>query len=188
MRSFIMKKIIFYLIIIFVICGCQPKKDTSPVLAKINNYEITAAEFEREFRDSNFAKNNTLESRKEFLNYLIDRKVILQDAQKKGLDKEDAFLESVERFWEQSLLKSALEREAKKLAGRAVVNDETIKKAYEEMFKEGQTDKTYEQMYEQIKREITKRKEAQLMNEWLVQLRKNTTVEINYAELKNNNK
>lgn len=77
-----MKKQIVVLSLGIFLLGCgggQPPKKL--VLARVNNYEITQEEFEQEFKDSQYASTNTLEARKEFLNNLIDRKLILQDAQ-----------------------------------------------------------------------------------------------------------
>jgi hypothetical protein len=95
-------------------CKCQAKD--RQVLAKINNYEITKQEFEEEFMDSGFGAYDTEESRKSFLDNLINRKIVLQEAQGQGIDKDEAFLKSIERFWEQSLLKAMLDKKSKDIA------------------------------------------------------------------------
>ncbi len=116
-------KIIFLLMILLIAgCGCPLPKDKK-VLAKINNYEIGLDEFKAQFLASPYSKDNTPETRKEFLKMLIGRKLILQDAQAKGLDKEKDFLKMIERFWEQSLLKLALERKSREIAGSVGVKD-----------------------------------------------------------------
>lgn len=110
-------KIIFLFVIMFLAgCACPLPKDKK-ILAKINNYEITLNEFEQQFSESPYAKDNTSESRKDFLKVLIGRKLILQDAQAKGMDKEKEFLKMIERFWEQSLLKLALQHKSQEIAG-----------------------------------------------------------------------
>jgi len=96
--------------ILVLVTGCAEKRNRDEVIAKIGNYEITKIEFEDEFKNSPFSKDSSLESKKAFLDNLIDRKLILLDAQAKGLDKNKDFLKTVEKFWEQSLLKVALER------------------------------------------------------------------------------
>jgi len=116
------KMIILCAAIFIAGCSCPLPKD-SKVLAKVNNYEITQQEFEEQFRESPYAKDNTLEARKEFLKVLIGRKLILQDAQAKGLDKEQEFLKMIERFWEQSLLKLALQTKSMEIANSAQVKN-----------------------------------------------------------------
>ena len=174
-----MKKYLFFLLVsVFVIgCGRAPKEKIP--LAKINNYEITKEEFEQEFKDSSLGRTDTPESRKEFLDNLINRKLILQDAQKKGLDKDKSFLKLIERFWEQSLLKIALDKKTKEIAGSALVSDKTIEEVYDKMLAEGKADKSYDLMYQQIKWEITKLKEAKAMNDWVAELRKKAEIKIN---------
>ena len=94
---------------------CPSGTKAAEVVVSINNYDITRDEFETLFRESAYGKSDTPESRREFLGNLIDRKLILQYAQKEGLDREGAFLKMIESFWEQSLLKVALDRKNREI-------------------------------------------------------------------------
>ena len=181
-----MKKYALLLFVLMLAAGCGRLPKDKVILAKINNYEITQDEFEQEFKDSGFGRVDTLESRKDFLNTLINRKLILQDAQKKGLDKDKSFLNMIERFWEQSLLKLTLDKKAKEVAGSVLVSDREIQETYDTLFKNGKTDKSYDQMYQQIKWEITRSKETQAMNNWVAQLRKKGEIKISSDLLKQN--
>jgi hypothetical protein len=116
------KMLILFAVLLLAGCACPLSKDKK-ILAKINNYEITLDEFQKQFDESFYARDNTPEARKEFLKVLIGRKLILQDAQAKGLDKEKEFLKMIERFWEQSLLKLALQRKSVEIAGSAEAKD-----------------------------------------------------------------
>lgn len=181
-----MKKYALLLFVLMLAAGCGGVPKDKVVLVKINNYEITQDEFEQEFKDSSFGRVDTLESRRDFLNNLINRKLILQDAQNKNLDKDKSFLKMIEKFWEQSLLRLALDRKTKEVAGASFVSDKTIEEVYQKMFKDGKTDKSYDKMYHQIKWEITKLKESQMMNNWIEELRKNADIKINKALLEKN--
>jgi len=164
--------------ILLIGCGSiTPQKDKT-ILARINNYEITVEEFQQEFKDSVYGRNDTLQSRKEFLANLINQKLILQDAQRQGLDKDEEFLKMIERFWEQSLLKMALEKKTAETAGSAFVSDKEIEEAYQRMAKEGLTDKPYDQVYNQVKWEITRSRETKLMNAWIERLRAQASIQI----------
>ena len=44
---------------------------------------------------------------------MINQKLILLDAEKRGLDKNKEFLKMVENFWQQSLLTMAMQEKAK---------------------------------------------------------------------------
>lgn len=176
------KYIIFCLCSIFLAACGSPKE--SQILVKINNYEITLDEFEAEFKESVYSRDDSLVSKVEFLDYLINRKLILQDAQRKGLDKDPQFLKMIEKFWEQSLLKLALDVKSKDISDTTFVNDNTIEKAYQKMLKDAKTDGTYEEMYDQIKWELTKFKESQRMDEWMNNLRNKADIRIKYDLLK----
>ncbi|MBI3991296.1 MAG: hypothetical protein HY350_04010 [Candidatus Omnitrophica bacterium] len=173
-----------FLSILTFLAGCNPAPQNKQILAKINNYEITLDEFDEEFKGSGYDRNGTLDTQKDFLNNLINRKLILQDAQKKGLDKDKGFLRMIERFWEQSLLKLAIDKKTRETAGSALVTDKEIEDAYNNLVKEGKADKAYDQMYQQIKWEITRSKETKALNEWVAQLHKKADIKVNYDLLK----
>ena len=180
-----MRKYMFLLLVVILTLGCsQPVKEKKVVLVKINNYEITREEFQEEFKESAFSRNDTLESRQEFLDNLINRKLILQDAQRQGLDKDKSFLKRIQKFWEQSLLKLALDNKTTEIAISASITDQEIAQAYQKIIKDASSrDKTYQQMYNQLKWEITKTKESQAMSDWVADLRKGAAISINYGLL-----
>lgn len=178
-----MKKYFILLLALFVL-GCQNQPKDKIVLAKINNYEITFDEFNEEFNESSYAADATVESKKDFLHNLINRKLILQDAQKKGLDKDKSFLKMIERFWEQSLLKLAIDKKTKEIAGSVMVNDREIEEAYNNLPQEAKAAKPYESMYQQIKWQLTRNKESQLLNDWIAQLHKKSEIKVKYDLLK----
>jgi hypothetical protein len=169
----------------FFIFGCLSKpQGKTPVLAKINNYEISKQEFEEDFKESSFARTNTLDSKKEFLDSLINRKLIMQEAQRQGLDKNPNFLRMIERFWEQSLLKQALEQRSIEIAGSVIVNDKEVEEAYKQMLAEGKTNKPYEQVYDQLKWELARNKQSRALNNWVFKLRKRAKISVDYELLK----
>lgn len=179
-----MKKNIFIFAILILAMGCSRPPQEKPLLAKIGNYEIALDEFEKEFKESGYARNDSLESRNEFLNSLVDRKLILQDAEAKGLDKEKNFLKMIEKFWEQSLLKLALDEKSGEISDSIRVSDKEIEERYQKMFQTGETDKPYEQIRQQIKLEIARSKGAKAINDWIAGLRKKTKVTVDYNLLK----
>jgi len=152
--------ILFLSLAVLFASGCcqnfnvSADKDT---IISVNDYNITRKEFENEFKASAYGKIDTPEARKDFLNTLIDRKLILQYAQKEGLDKKKNFLRSIEKFWEQSLLKVALDRKTKEIESKISVSDWEAKKS----------------------------EETKMMGDWMADLRKNANITIKDDNLKN---
>lgn len=176
------KYLVILLALIFIFTGPAQAKQNNPaktVLATVNNYEITQEEFENEYNESSFARTDTPQARKEFLDNLINRKLILQEAQLKGLDKDKAFLKMIEKFCEQSLLKLAIEQKSKEIAGQTLVSDKEVEEAYQKMQIEDRAAKPYDKMYNQLKWDIAKGKETELLNKWLEKLHKDADIKIN---------
>ena len=179
------KFILLFFILVLVGYGCsRPAADKRQIIAKINNYEITQEEFIEEFQLSPNNRNDTVDSRKEFLNTLVNRKLILQDAQSKGLDRDKDFLKMVERFWEQSLLRLVLDRKSKEVAGTVIVTDKEIKTVYDKLKTDGKIDKSYEQSYGQLKWEILRAKETRMLGDWMNSLRNKSDIKLNLDLLK----
>lgn len=180
-----MKRIFYFLLVILLLAGCAKNsadKDKR-VIAKINNYEISKDEFEQKFSELSLTHNQGKEAKQEFLDALISKVLIIQDAQAKGLDKKQDFLRMIERFWEHSLVKLALDEKTKEIQASQKVSDEIIKERYEGLVKEGKTDKTFEQLQGQIKREILKEIEGNLVEDWLKKLSEKADIKVNYELL-----
>jgi hypothetical protein len=173
------------LIVAFAVGGCAKQKPPEEVIAKVNNYQIYLSEFEEGFAASPYAsRTDKLLARQEFLSSLIDRKLILQDAQKRNIDKEKEFLKSIERFWEQSLLTVALGNKTVELSRGVKVREQDVRKIYDEMVRDGITTKTFEEIYPQIKWQAQKQQESARLNEWIDGLRVGSMIEINEDLLK----
>jgi hypothetical protein len=182
-----MKQMLWIILIIasFAGGGCFKQKPPEEVVAKVNNYQIYLSEFEEGFAASPYAaRTDKLLARQEYLSSMVDRKLILQDAQKKNIDKEKEFLKSIERFWEQSLLTVAVGNKTVELSKAVKVREQDVRKIYDEMVRDGITTKAYEEIYSQIKWQAQKQVEAAKLNEWIDGLRKGSTVQINEDLLK----
>src|SRR6058998_2319115 len=87
-------------------CSDKPEASTK-ALAIINGKEITASEFDLRWSQiPDYARKTFAgpEGRKKFLEELITHELLLQEAKKRGFDRDRTFLERVERFRERSLL------------------------------------------------------------------------------------
>jgi peptidyl-prolyl cis-trans isomerase C len=173
------KTLLLSAVLFFAGCSGQGPIDNKQALLKVNDYSVTRDEFEREFADSPYAHSNTLDSRKQFLEILINRKIILQEAERQGLDKEPDFLRNIERFWEQALLKSTLDRMGREIVGRVRVTDAAVEDEYKRLQAEGKADKPLTEMFTQIKWELSRAKESQLLDEWLKALRGRAVIKEN---------
>jgi len=95
-------------LLLAVISACSDKTDaSSKALAIINGKEITASEFDLRWSQiPDYARKTFAgpEGRKKFLEELINHELLLQEAKKRGFDRDRALSERVERFKERSFM------------------------------------------------------------------------------------
>jgi hypothetical protein len=90
----------------------------------------------------------------------------------------------IERFWEQSLLKIALDKKTKEIGRKTSVTDGEINRAYYDMSKKGEVSEPLGQVYKRIRWELTRAKEAEMMDEWMAEMHKKTRIFVNKDILK----
>jgi peptidyl-prolyl cis-trans isomerase C len=114
------------LLVAVAACGERAEKN-SKALAVINGKEITLSEFElrwSQLPEYTRKKYVGAEGRKRFLDELIDREILLQEARRRGIDRERTLLERLERFKERSLLDVLMREE---IDSRVTVTPEEVK-------------------------------------------------------------
>jgi hypothetical protein len=120
-------KYIYYIMAVMVVALAlivvqffQGRPDThkKPAII-INDRIITAEEFAR-------MKPPHDESGADFINSLVTRELLLQEAQRTGIDKEENFRRSIQGFYEQSLVKVLMDRKFSSL--KITVGDDEINK------------------------------------------------------------
>jgi peptidyl-prolyl cis-trans isomerase C len=111
--------------------ACSDKPAGPPkALAVVNGKEITVGEFDLRWSQMpEFARKSygSPEGRKKFLEELVTRELLLQEAKKRGLDHDRALVERVERFKERSILDNLMKEE---VDSRVTVTQEEIKNFY----------------------------------------------------------
>lgn len=124
------------MILLVFALGCQDhcaKPAGKTVLVKINNYELTEADFQDEARltaASAVYSPDPKKAKEELLNELVNKKILIQEAQKENFDKDRAFMKEIERYWEQALLKLLLEKKAEEFSRAITVDKSEVEKEY----------------------------------------------------------
>lgn len=87
----------------------KPHPVEKNIAISINRKQITHDEF-----NARFASVQATD-RQDFINSLIVRELMIQDAQKEGIDKDEAFRRSIQDYYEQSLVKQVIDKKIKSL-------------------------------------------------------------------------
>ncbi|MCX8110013.1 MAG: peptidylprolyl isomerase, partial [Syntrophorhabdaceae bacterium] len=125
-----MKKIIILFFAVSMIFSCS-KTDSSKVLATIDNEKITIEEFNKDIDKIpvNMKMMVATESgKKNYLDKLIIKKLLLREAKKENIEKEKEFQDRLSEIKEQLVLETLLK---KKINLDSQITEEDMKKYYE---------------------------------------------------------
>lgn len=174
-----MKKVVgMFLCALFFIAGSGcAKSEKDQVALRIGGINVTVSDFETAYQELKFAPQE-MPPRKAFLDRFITRKLILQEAEKMGLDKKEEFLQDVQIFWEQTLLKMTLSQKMNEIASLVYVTDEEVKTIYDTHKEKMYPDKEYSQVYSQIKWSLLKAKQNKALTDWISSLKDNKKIAV----------
>jgi peptidyl-prolyl cis-trans isomerase C len=128
-----MKKIAVCLILTVALISCSKKgaEEKGAFIAKVGNFTITQADYEREFQSlPDYAQQLFVDEqgKEKFLNEIINKEMLYQEALKKGLDKTDDFQKKLNEFRKLTLVTELFEKE---IMAKAKVSDQEVKDYYD---------------------------------------------------------
>ncbi|MBU4457424.1 MAG: SurA N-terminal domain-containing protein [Candidatus Omnitrophica bacterium] len=171
-------RIIPVLMLVFslVLAGCSAGGGGGDerVVAQVNDYKMTVEDLKYELKNVPYDDEELLETEKGRLDYidrLLEKEILLQEAQAQGLDREKEFMKSIENYWEQALLRLLLQQKSKEISGLIHVYDNEI----EEYYRETGEDLSRSDVH----RIIRQKKETATMDAWVQELKKRSRVKIN---------
>lgn len=174
-----MNKLVSLILVCIFLLGCNPRSNDTQMAVKVNDYVMSLKEFNDLYNEAKAIRSQTLRSKNQFIEEIITRKALLQEAQKEGLDKEEDFLKSIERLWEQSLITILLERKSNELAASVKVSDREIEDYYDKLPKEKKNTGNLQELKAEIKNMLIDNKERFMMDNWIKSVARNSVVEIN---------
>jgi peptidyl-prolyl cis-trans isomerase C len=115
------------------LAGCSGKTQDSTIVAKVNNYEMSIDDFKSDLETVFVNEAGTL-SDEEVLDLAIKREILVQEAQKEGIDREKTFMDTIERYWKQALIKELLGRKSKEFSLMQNVSDNEKNKLMQDWY------------------------------------------------------
>lgn len=176
-----MRKLFYLIAIISALASCGCVKKEKPAIT-IGPIIVTADEFEQAYQKSKSSRTGEL-SRKEFLDSLITRKLMLREAEILGLDKDQQFLDSLQLFWEQALLRLVLARKLNELSVVSKVSEKDIETYYQRHKESDLQGKELAEVHDQIKTLIYRIKQQMELQRWTSALKKEVNINIDYELL-----
>jgi hypothetical protein len=125
-KTWMLMMLVFLSFICLSVCGCsskaaQPKK----IVARINNYELTAGDFKdasADMRTDKYLSETPEKAKERLLEELIVKNILLQEAQAQNFDKDKAFMKEIQSYWEQALLKLLIKKKIDEFSAKVTVS------------------------------------------------------------------
>lgn len=170
------------LILLFSLCGCfQSKTEGDEVLCEINEYKLPVDDFHRQLAEElefNSDFKLTQKAKREFLEQLIKKELLIQEAKKLKLDRQDKFIRTIERHWESTLIRDLMDLKGEEISMMTYVSEEEIKTRYKEMAKLDNSPPCLSEIHDQIREELREKKRTQMITKWINDLRRKASIVI----------
>ena len=165
------------LLAMVVLAGCGRKQsDTSDIVVRVNDRNITADEFRYALGES-YKKGIaplTEAAKGDLLDQMIKKELLIQEAKRRNLDQDEDFRRTIETYWEQTLIRNLIDRAGEELSGKIYVSKEDIAD-----FKKEQGVTEASMSAKEMEEEIFERKKTEALREWLEKLKSSAAIEIN---------
>ena len=181
-----MKKTFIYLLLLILflhLFSCtQEQAKEDKILARINDCNLTLGECQCQLVAEMKLEENfklTKEAKKEFLEDLIRKELLIQEAKRLKLDRKKKFVRAIERYWEFTLIRDLMEMKGKEINNKILISQEEIEACYNDMKKPEKKLPLLVELREKIAEELKEKKKTRMLKEWIEGLRKKARIEIN---------
>jgi hypothetical protein len=174
--------LILFIMCTGLLCCSQEKAEDSEILARINNYNLSLDTFQNQIAaeiemDENFRV--TKAAKDQFLERLIKKQLLVQEAKKLGLDRKKKFIRAIERYWESTLIRDLMDLKGKEISDKTYISENEIQTRYNEIKGSEETYPPIEKVREKIRKQLLENKKSRILSEWIDDLRQNADIEIN---------
>jgi len=180
-----MKGLLSFALIIFTassfLCCSGEQEERNEVVARINNFELTSAEFEHQLARELELETDfrlTKEAKKTFLEEMIRKELLIQEAKKRGLDRKEKFIRSMERYWEATLIRDLMELKGTEIDGRTSISTEEVQGYYRAMEASEKTVPPLHMIETELIVVLKEKKKSARMEAWMNDLRAKARIEV----------
>jgi len=170
-----------FLIFALITPGCARKTDDTTVVATVNGKPIYLKELKREL--SNRARQNpaldisdrTLD---EIMDNLIKRQIIIQEAMENKMAEDPEFADTIQVYWEQTLIRNFVDYKNKELERYIFVTDKEIGDYYENLKGRNSNIPPLEEVYDKLKEIISRKKKSEAIEDWLEEKKQKSSIKV----------
>jgi hypothetical protein len=174
------------LLLALVLTGCSdPKGPESPLALSVNDSRFTVQEFytllkQETANDPEFDLNK--DKKAAFMDYLVRKELLIQEASRLKLDREPDFVRTIERYWESTLIRNLLATRTEELRKNVLVTSDDVAAWYEK--NRDTLDRPLDEMRPEIQKRIEEERVSALIESWIKNLVTSASVYRNPEALK----
>lgn len=136
-----MKKIIYIMCAVTAVmaitsCGKRAQRGQDKIVAKVGKIAVNTEDLKSEAVYSiaaRYAKKDAEQIKRDVLDEIITKDVLIQEAQAEKLDRDQAFMTEIERYWQRSLIKLLLKKKSDEISRTVDAEDKEIADEYNRM-------------------------------------------------------
>ncbi len=180
------KSLYYYIAMFFIasLMGCtsddsSARSGDTEILVKINDSIITLEEFNVLIKfeaDIDPELDLTAESKNRFLEYLIRKELMIQEASRLKLNRKKDFIRTIERHWECTLVRNLLAHKTKEFKRRILITEDDIGTYYST--NKSRLDRPLEEARDEIRSILESKELEKRLEQWTRDLRESARIEI----------
>ncbi len=181
-----MKYTIIIIGIVLSLLGCSgDSAKEEQFLVRVNDYKISSDDVDALLKyeaqlDSNFYLSE--DTRVNFIKDLIQTQLLIQEAKKRELDQRESFRQTIQRYWESTLIRDLLQEKGAQIRKTILVSGKEVE-AYYKKNKDNLPEGREEEVKKEIARILEQKKVTARLEEWIQNLKAGAMIEIQDPEL-----
>ena len=180
-------RLVTSLLLLLVLCaGCDFRQkmagNQKPILT-INKLKLSGEDLRKELTlaaqgPEQGARPGKAGGEPEWISRVVERELLVQEAQRLGLDRNPEFMGTIERFWKEALLKQLIHLKGQEISSHVHVYDPEVEQRYAQMARQDPSLRPLAEVKEDIRRMIRQEKEAQEMERWVEGLKARAKIQM----------
>ena len=156
------------------------------ILATVNNYKLTLSEFQTLLAaDMDIDRDLKITDpvKKEYLNQIIQKQILIQEAKRLKFDQKTKFIRTIERYWEATLIRDLMGSKGQEIEKKTIVTQEEVERYYNEMKKKDSALPPLPEIDQALSAKIREEKKTAMFQQWVEELKREAKIHTNEALL-----
>lgn len=117
--------------------------------------------------------------KKEYLDQIIQKQILIQEAKRLKFDQKPKFIRTIERYWEATLIRDLMEIKSREIEAQVIVTQEDVHRCYNEMKIKDPGLQPLPKIEPDLTAKIREEKKTALFQKWVEELKLESSIQTN---------